>query len=114
MHQDHFRVPLDWESVRIVRQERRARGEIRVVVVRTTQRDACPRWQRLTPKRHDARERTKADVPLGARPVSVVVVRRRFRGVPWQHVCTEPDLLCGTRRRLPRRRRPPLGEAWQH
>jgi transposase len=114
MHQNHIRIPLGLEGVRIVRQETGRGGEMRVVVVRTTEREACPRCQRITSKRHDARECVKADIPLGERAVSVVVIRRRFRCVPCQHVFTEPDRLCGTRRRLTRRLRTHLGQACLH
>jgi transposase len=114
MHQNHIRIPWELEGVRIVRQETGRGGEIRVVVVRTTEREPCPRCQRITTKRHDARERTKADTPLGERQVSVVVVRRRFRCVPCQCVFTEPDLICGTRRRLTRRLRTQLGQECRH
>ena len=114
MPNDHIKIPLDLPGVRLVRQEVGPAGEVRIVVMRTTERERCPGCGRLTTKRHDARERTKADEPLGERTIRVVIVRRRFRCVPCQRVFTEPDAVCGTRRRLTRRLRERLGRECRH
>ena len=104
MPNDHIRIPLDLPGVRLVRQEVGPAGEVRIVVMRTTERERCPGCGRMTTKRHDARERT----------IRVVIVRRRFRCVPCQRVFTEPDAVCGTRRRLTRRLRERLGRECRH
>jgi transposase len=114
MPHDHIRVPLDLPGVRLVRQEVGRGGEITLVVMRATERERCPWCGRATTKRHDARARAKVDEPLGGRTVSVIVVRRRFRCVPCQRVFTEPDAVCGTRRRLTRRLRERLGQECRH
>lgn len=114
MHENHIRVPLGVKGVRIVRQEIGPGGGLRVVVVRTTEQERCPRCQRPTAKRHDARERAKADAPLGERTVTLVVVRRRFRCLHCARAFSEPEPICGERRRLTRRLRRRLGEACRH
>jgi transposase len=56
----------------------------------------------------------KADVELGEQRLALIVVRRRFRCVPCRRVFTEPDLICGRRRRITRRLRERLGEECRH
>jgi transposase len=83
-------------------------------VVRATEKERCPRCGHWTRKRHDGRERAKADAPLGERAVTLVVVRRRFRCLHCQRAFSEPEPICGERRRLTRRLRMRLGEACRH
>jgi hypothetical protein len=70
-------------------------GEIRVVVGRRADQERCPRCQRSTAQRHDARERAKADVTDGGGLVTLAVIRRRFRCIWCQRVFPEPDAICG-------------------
>lgn len=114
MHDDHIKVPLGLAAVRMVRQEIGPGGDLRIVVVRTTERERCPRCGRVATKRHDARERVKADVPLGGRTVTLVLVRRRFRCGGCRRAFSEPEPLCGERRRLTCRLRERLGQECRH
>lgn len=114
MHEDHIKVRLGLPEVKIVRQEEGRGGELRVVVMRTTEREICPHCGHGTNKRHDARERVKRDEPLGDRRVVVVVVRRRFRCGGCRRAFTEPDAVAGKRRRLTCRLRERMGQECRH
>ena len=100
--QQHIRISLDLPGVRVVEQRTTPAG-IEVVVEREATGATCPGCGRWAVKRHDRRRRTKGDEPLGDRQVTVVVVRRRFRCLPCDRVFTEPEEVCGPRRRLTRR-----------
>jgi len=89
-------------EVRIVRQGSEREGE------------ACPSCGRWTTKRHDVRERVKLDEPLGERRVILVLRRRRFRCLPCRRAFSEPEPLCGHRRRLTHRLQERLGRACRH
>jgi transposase len=104
----HIKMELGLPGVRVVEQRTTA-GGIAVVVERRAAGAACPGCRRWTVKCHDRRRRSKADEPLGERPVTLVLVRRRFRCLPCGAVFTEPDEICGWRRRLTRRLRDRLG-----
>jgi transposase len=114
MREDHIKVPLGLPGVRLVRQETAPGGRLRIVVARATDREACPRGGRPATKRHDARERAKADVPLGGQEVTLVVVRRRFRRFACRRTFSEPEPICGPRRRPTRRLRARLGAECRH
>lgn len=114
MQEEPIKIRLGLPDVRIVRQEEGRGGETRVVVMRTTEREACPHCGRVATKRHDAREREKLDEPLGGRRVVVVVVRRRFVCRPCRRTFSEPDPVAGTRRRLTGRLRDRLGRECRH
>lgn len=114
MHEDHIKLPLGLGGVRIVRQEVGRGEKVRLVVERTTDGERCPRCHHLTRKQHDRRERVKADVPLGERAVTLVVRRRRFRCLTCNRTFSEPEPICGERRRLTRRLRQRLGEECRH
>lgn len=77
-------------------------------------RRVCPNCERGTGKVHDRREQAKGDVALGGRRVVLVLVRRRFRCTSCSKVFTEPDELCGWRRRLTVRFREHLYEEAGH
>jgi transposase len=68
----------------------------------------------MSTKKHDRRERVKADVPVGECAVTLVVVRRRFACRHCERTFSEPEPICGERRRLTRRLRQRLGEACGH
>lgn len=104
-------VALDLPGVRVVAQRTVGRG-IEVQVEREVGSAVCPRCQRPVTKVHDRRLRPKQDDLLADRPVTVVVVRRRFR-CPWDdQVFTEPEAeVGGWRRRTTFRLRDRLGRA---
>ena len=104
----HITLALGLADVRVLSQRERD-GSIEVVVVRRDGGAACPGCATWTTKQHDARRRAKQDEPLGERRVTIVVVRRRFRCWRCQRLFTEPDAVCGARRRLTRRLRARLG-----
>jgi transposase len=107
-------VALGLPGVRIVAQRTVGVG-IEVQVEREASAAACPQCARSVTKVHDRRLRPKQDEPLGDRPVTVVVVRRRFR-CPWDdRVFTEPEAeVGGWRRRTTYRHRARLGQAGAH
>lgn len=113
MHEDHIKVPLGLPETAVVRQDVTVGGQLRVEVRRTTTQETCPRCGRVSHKRHDARARVKADTPLGERAVTLVVVRRRFRCLGCRRPFSEPEPICGPRRRLTCRLRAGLGGACQ-
>ena len=100
----HIMLGLGLADMRVVSQRQRGNG-VEVEVARRVRGAACPECATWTTKQHDARRRAKQDEPLGERRVTIVVVRRRFRCWRWQRLFTEPDAVCGTRRRLTRRLR---------
>jgi transposase len=112
VHGECITLPLGLAGVTIVRQSVNAQtGGVTVVVRRTATGAICPWCGRWTAKRHDARQRAKLDTPLGERMVTLVVERRRFRCLPCGRVFTEPDEVCGARKRLTRRLRERVGQA---
>jgi transposase len=114
MHHDHISIPLGLRGMRVVRQEGGGDNQIRVVVVPTTQGAECPSCGRWCRKQHDTRARAKADEPLGAWRVTLVVLRRRFHCFACERHFTEPDPACGCRRRLTTRLRERLAEECTH
>ncbi len=104
-------VTLDLPGVRVVAQRQVGTG-VEVEVEREAASASCPNCGRKVTKVHDRRRRPKQDEPLGDRPVTVVVVRRRFR-CPWDDcLFTEPEEeVGGWRRRTTHRLRARLGEA---
>lgn len=108
METQHIKIDLGLPGMRVVAQRLMGTG-VQVVVERMATGAHCPSCGRWTGKCHDRRRRAKADEPLGERPVTLVVVRRRFRCLPCGAIFTEPDAVCGTRRRLTRRLRTRLG-----
>jgi hypothetical protein len=69
----------------------------------------CPRCHHISPKCYDRRVRRKRDVPLLGRQVSLLLVKRRFWCLRCQRAFTEPDTICGWRRRTTVRLRDYLG-----
>jgi transposase len=60
---------------------------------------SCPRCDRTTRQVHQWHRQRKQDASLWAKPVSIVLLKRRFRCRPCRYVFTEADPVCGQRRR---------------
>lgn len=103
-------VPLDLEGLRIVSQEWLANGTIRVEVMATTTQASCPQCQSPCVKIHDTRARKKRDCALREHAVELMVLKRRFRCLHCQKAFTEPDSVCGWRRRTTVRLREEIGK----
>jgi transposase len=110
MQTNHIKVPLGLPETTVIRQEISPGGALRVVVRRTTEQERCPRCGHVATKRHDVRQRAKADVPIGDHAVTLVVLRRRFRCFTCRRPFSEPEPICGPRRRLTCRLRERLGQ----
>ena len=68
----------------------------------------APLWAGQS-KHHDRRLRRKRDVPLAGRQVSLLLVKRRFWCLTCRRAFTEPDSICGWRRRTTARLREASG-----
>ena len=88
--------------------------EITVEVEYRAGSDICPRCGQSTPKVHSTGIQTKRDRRLWDKPVYLVVRKRRFRCLSCGKVFTEPDPVCGTRRRTSQRFRHHLGQPVRH
>ncbi len=108
MQGDSIRVCLDLPEVRVLGQKGFPDGGIQVRVVLRAEVRSCPECGHGTGKVHDRREQAKADVSLGGRRVVLILVKRRFRCPFCKEVFTEPDEVCGWRRKLTRRFREEL------
>lgn len=97
------RDPLDLPQVRVLSQEGLPGEGIAVRVVLRPEVRSCPACGRLTGKVHDREEQAKGDVSLGGRRLLLLLVKRRFRCPFCKKVFTEPDEVCGWRRRLTKR-----------
>lgn len=111
MPENQIKVPLGLPETVVIHQEISPAGPIRVVVGRMTAQETGPRCGHVATKRHDARRRIKADLPIGERAVTLVVIRRRFRCFTCRRPFSEPEPVCGERRRLTCRLREQLGQA---
>ncbi len=111
MQGDCITVPLGLPQVQVLSQEDLPGGGIAVRVILRAQVRSCPACGRLTGKVHDRVEQAKGDVALAGRPLVLVLVKRRFRCPFCGKVFTEPDEVCGWRRRLTRRLREELYQA---
>lgn len=111
MDGQNITISLDLPGVQVLGQ-RPGRAGLEVWVRRAAPTARCPACRREVAKVHDRRPRRKRDLALGERPVTVVVVRRRFR-CPWdERVFTEPEAeVGGWRRRTTYRLRARLGTA---
>ena len=111
MQGDCIIVPLGLPQVRVLSQEDLPGGGLAVRVVLRAEVRSCPTCGRLTGKVHDRAEQTKGDVSWAGRPVVLVLVKRRFRCPFCGKVFTEPDEVCGWRRRLTQRLREEIYQA---
>ena len=84
--------------------------EIRVEVEYRRQVAMCPRCGQMTAKVHSTSAQTKRDRRLWDKPIYLVLRKRRFRCLGCGKVFTEPDAVCGARRRTSKRFRHQLGQ----
>ncbi|HEX2924091.1 MAG TPA: ISL3 family transposase, partial [Chloroflexota bacterium] len=109
-----IRIPLGLLEVRVLGQRELGDGGIAVRVVLRPEVRSCPNCGRVTGKVHDRREQAKGDVSLGSRRLVLMLVKRRFRCPFCDKVFTEPDEVCGWRRRLTKRFREELYQEARH
>ncbi len=93
----------------IVHQEWLANGTIRMEVIAITPQAACPHCQKRCVKIHDTRPRKKRDLSLRGHPVELIVLKRRFQCLHCRKSFTEPDTVCGWRRKTTARWREAIG-----
>jgi transposase len=103
-------VPLELAGLRILKQEMQADGTIRVEVMGTNERAACPHCSVVCVKQHDVRPRIKRDVPLRGHRVELVLYKRRFWCLRCHKAFTESDSACGRRKRTTVRLREEIGQ----
>jgi len=101
-------------EVRVLGQVEFPDGGIRVRVIHRAEVRGCPECGHGARKVHDRREQAEADVSLGGRRVVLVLVKRRFRCPFCKNVFTEPDEVCGWRRKLTKRFREELYQEARH
>ena len=83
--------------------EEETNREIGVEVEYRRQVAICPRCGQMTGKVHSTSVQTKKDRRLWDKPVYLILRQRRFRCLGCGKVFTEPDAVCGTRRRTSQR-----------
>ena len=103
-------VPLELESLCILRQEVQADGKLRVEVIATKKGEKCPHCGTMCVKQHDVRPRCKRDVPLRGHMVELVLYKRRFWCMRCRKAFTESDSACGRRKRTTVRLREEIGK----
>lgn len=108
MQDDCITIALGLPEVRVIREEETV-TEIRVEVGYRRRWAACPRCGQETPKVHSVTRQHKRDRRLWDKPVFLVFHKRRFRCLACGKVFTEPDPVCGPRRRSSQRFRRQLG-----
>lgn len=104
-------MPLGMPEVEVLSQRELPGGGIAVRVMLRPRMRGCPACGRMTAKVHDRREQAKADVSMAEQEIVLVMVKRRFRCPFCKKVFTEPDEVCGWRRRLTKRLRDEIGRA---
>jgi transposase len=110
---DCISVELGIPELRVLWQEEsRDRFEVRVMYRREAV--TCPQCGESTRKEHDRREQRKQDRRLRDKPVYLMLLKRRFRCHGCGKVFTEPDEVCGPRRRSSGRFRGYLGQEALH
>jgi len=114
---DCITVALGLPEVRVIQEEETGK-EIRVEVEYRAKSAICPRCGQNTPKVHGSTPFTinstslqyKRDWRLWDKPMFLIIRKRRYRCLSCRKVFTEPDLVCGVRRRTSRRFRCYLGQ----
>ena len=109
MQDDCITISLELPEVRVIQVEETA-TEITVEVIYRAGSASCPRCGQRTPKVHSTCQQRKRDRMLWDKRVFLVLHKRRFRCLSCGKVFTEPDLVCGTRRRNSQRLRRHLGQ----
>jgi len=105
---DSITIALGLPELRVVG-EVETEGEIRVEVEYRRESAACPGCRQRTPKVHSKSIQRKRDRRLWDKPVYLILHKRRFRCLSCGRVFTEPDPVCGVRRRTSERLRQQLG-----
>lgn len=109
MPDDCITIALGLPDLRVIG-EKETEREIRVEVEYRARSAICPRCGQRTPKVHSVRLQCKRDRRLWDKPVFLVLHKRRFRCLRCGKVFTEPDPVCGLRRRTSQRFRCQLGQ----
>ena len=102
-----IRFDLGLPQVMVVAQ-REGRGVIEVEVVQRRRFAICPRCNSITRRIHQRHWQKKGDIPLQGKTLILVLLKRRFRCGQCEKVFTEPDEICGWRRRTTERLREEL------
>jgi transposase len=102
-------IALGLPEVRVIR-EKETEEEIRVDVEYRARSILCPRCGQGTFKMHSTSIQKKRDRRLWDKPVFLTLHKRRFRCQSCGKVFTEPDPVCGARRRNSQRFRHHLGQ----
>jgi transposase len=100
----------DIEPLRILSSEDHG-DHIEVMAEFVNDQAICPRCGAATQHVHDRRTQRKRDEASGRKPVFVVLKKRRFHCGSCGNIFTEPDPLCGSRRRTTQRLRAAIREA---
>lgn len=108
-----IRFPLRLPQLHVIEQ-RQGEGMIEVSVVYRRRFVACPRCGYHTRNVHDRKWQSKLDIPLHGQTLIVRLCKRRFRCPVCGKVFTEPDEVCGWRRRTTERLRCELSEQARH
>lgn len=108
MRDDCITIALDLPEVRVISQEETAE-EIKVEVMCRSKGTRCPRCGQATGKVHSVSVQNKRDRRLRDKAVFLRLHKRRFRCLWCGKVFTEPDPVCGNRRRSSKRFRSYLG-----
>jgi transposase len=106
---DCITVALGLPEVRVIQVEE-TKQEIRVEVEYRAKSAICPQCGQSTPKVHSTSLQYKRDWRLWDKPVFLIIRKRRYRCLSCRKVFTEPDLVCGVRRRTSHRFRCYLGQ----
>jgi len=108
-----IRISLRLPQLRVLEQRQRD-GLIEVEVMYRRPYAICPSCGYHTRNVHDCRRQKKLDIPLHGQTLILVLHRRRFRCPECRKVFTEPDEICGWRRRTTQRLRRQLYEEARH
>ena len=108
-----IRISLRLPQVRVLEQRQRE-GLIEVEVIHRRQHAICPTCGYRTRNVHDCRRQKKLDIPVHGQMLILVLHKRRFRCPECGKVFTEPDEVCGWRRRTTERLRQQLYEEARH
>ncbi len=113
MQYDYIAVGLELPRLQILDQRELA-DHFGVVVMYRQDKAICPKCGQITNKEHDRRPQRKKDRMLRDKEVFLILMKRRFRCPSCGKVFTEPDTVCGWRRRSTQRFREYLGEEALH
>ncbi|GHO63865.1 ISL3 family transposase [Ktedonobacter sp. SOSP1-52] len=92
-------VPLDLPEFCVLKQEWSGDGSLCVTLIAKTKTATCPRCHQCCEQMHDCRERVKRDINLRDYPMTLILLKRRFRCRVCRKPFTEPDTAYGPRRR---------------